>query len=150
MKMTTTLPSALLLALAALAFPAHADTPGKHPYYLHALSDLREARGMLDKLDRPTVEHEEEKALRDIEAAIGEIKHAAIDDGKDIFDHKPVDAHLRRTDRFHRAEELLNKTLQDVAREEDDPAALGLQARIVGHLDSAKRHVHRALEDKLD
>ena len=27
---------------------ANADLPGKHPYYLHALSDLRTARWMLE------------------------------------------------------------------------------------------------------
>ena len=35
-----------LLALVSLA--ANADLPGKHPYYLHALSDLRAARWMLE------------------------------------------------------------------------------------------------------
>ena len=35
------------LLLAVLPFAANADMPGKHPYYLHALSDLRAARWML-------------------------------------------------------------------------------------------------------
>ena len=35
-----------LLALVTLT--ANADLPGKHPYYLHALSDLRAARWMLE------------------------------------------------------------------------------------------------------
>lgn len=149
MKISNSLTLALLAAV-TLSLPACADMPGKHPFYLHAMSDLREARGLMEKLDKPTVDREEEKAILDIEAALHEMKHAAIDDGKDIFDHKPVDKHWRRTDRFHQAEELLNKALSDVAREEDDPAARGLQARIVEHLEAAKRHVHRALEDKLE
>ena len=43
------LKSALLMAAAMLLVSswASADLPGKHPYYLHALSDLRSARWML-------------------------------------------------------------------------------------------------------
>ena len=37
-----------LLTLVALT--ANADLPGKHPYYLHALSDLRAARWMLERM----------------------------------------------------------------------------------------------------
>ena len=75
-----------LLALVALT--ANADLPGKHPYYLHALSDLRAARWMLEH--RPgdaAVSGQEDVAITEIDAAIGEIKRASIDDGKDIHDH---------------------------------------------------------------
>ena len=43
------LKSALLLSAVTLLVSgwASADLPGKHPYYLHALSDLRSARWML-------------------------------------------------------------------------------------------------------
>jgi hypothetical protein len=34
-------------ALVLLATLAHAEVPGQHPYYLHALSDLRAGRWML-------------------------------------------------------------------------------------------------------
>src|ERR1700677_1277708 len=80
-----------LLAVAPLAF-AHADLPGKHPLYLHALSDLRTARWMIEH--RPgdaAVSGHEDVAIQEIDAAIGEVKAAAIDDGKDIHDHPSVD-----------------------------------------------------------
>ena len=42
--------SALVLGvlLSSISFCASADMPGKHPFYLHALSDLRTARWMLE------------------------------------------------------------------------------------------------------
>src|SRR5277367_2415691 len=98
--------AAATVALFAVA-PTWADTPGKHPAYLHALSDLRDARAHLEHFSSDPVDHEEEHAIDHIDKAIGEIKHAAIMDGKDIHDHMPVDAHLNRRDRFHKALELL-------------------------------------------
>src|SRR6201999_2214321 len=109
-----------LLALVSLA--ANADLPGKHPYYLHALSDLRAARWMLEH--RPgdaAVSAQEDVALTEIDKAIGEIKKASIDDGKDLHDHPPVQGVNDRPGRLHKAVELLQKVHSDVAREEDDP-----------------------------
>ena len=79
------------LLLVAVPFAANADMPGKHPAYLHALSDLRAARWMLEH--RPgdaAVSAQEDVAITEIDKAIGEIKKASIDDGKDIHDHPPV------------------------------------------------------------
>ena len=36
------------LLLVAAPFAANADLPGKHPFYLHALSDLRSARWLIE------------------------------------------------------------------------------------------------------
>lgn len=120
---------------AALGF---ADDPGKHPAYLHALSDLRDARAHLDKLtpsDR--LDNEEEHAIREIDAAINEIKKASIDDGKDIADHMPVDAHSDKHGRYHRALELLDKAHHDISEREDDQFAHGLRHRALEHIDAA-------------
>ena len=51
----------------------------------------------------------EEHAIDEIDKAIGEIKRAAIMDGKDVRDHMPVDVHLVRHDRFRKAMELLDE-----------------------------------------
>jgi hypothetical protein len=74
-----------LLVFLAVPFAANADLPGKHPAYLHALGDLRTARWMLEHRpgDAAVSEHED-MAIMEIDKAIGEIKHAAIDDGMDI------------------------------------------------------------------
>lgn len=135
---------------AALANIANLDHHGKHPYYLHALSDLRYARGFLDKLGADDkVDNDSMQAIREIDGAIGEIKRASIDDGKDVHDHPPIDAHLKRTDRFHKAIELLDKSRQDVNQEEDDPASRGLKNRALGHIDAAHRSVDHAISAAL-
>ncbi|MGD0987037.1 MAG: hypothetical protein ABR874_04450 [Candidatus Sulfotelmatobacter sp.] len=120
---------------AALTF---AQAPGMHPAYLHALTDLRHARA---HLENPAATHhmdkEEEHAINEIDKAIEEIKHAAIDDGKNLNDHPPVDARMDRAGRFHRALELLDKAHNDIAREEDYPGARGLRDRALHHIDEA-------------
>jgi hypothetical protein len=131
---------AFVIALcSALSF---ADEPGRHPAYLHALTDLRHARA---HLENPAATHhmdkEEEHAIEEIDKAIEEIRHAAIDDGKDLRDHPPVDARMDRVGRFHRALELLDKAHNDIAREEDDPSVRGLRNRAIHHIDEAHRIV---------
>ncbi len=141
-----------VLAGVALSFvlplAAHADVPGRHPAYLHALSDLRAARWMLEH--RPgdaAVSGQEDVAINQIDAAIGEIKKAAIDDGKDVHDHMGATDVEGRPGRLHKALELLRKTHDDVAREEDDPMVKGLRNRAVGHIDAAIEATRHALGD---
>ncbi len=138
--------AAFLLALTPLA--ANADLPGKHPAYLHALSDLRAARWM--EQHRPgdaAVSAHEDVAITEIDAAIGEIKRAASDDGKNIDDHPSVDVPKNRPGRLHKAMQLLRKVHADVAREEDDPMTRGLRDRAVGHIDAAIKATRGALVD---
>ncbi|HEY4972143.1 MAG TPA: hypothetical protein VII41_00965 [Steroidobacteraceae bacterium] len=137
-----------LAALLALPFAANADMPGKHPAYLHALSDLRAARWMLEH--RPgdaAVSAHEDLAIAEIDKAIGEIKHAAIDDGKDIHDHPAVDVAADHPGHLHKALELLRKVRADVAHEEDDPMTLGLRARAENHINAAVHETEHALGD---
>lgn len=136
------------LVLVALPFAANADLPGKHPYYLHSLSDLRTARWMLEH--RPgdaAVSGQEDVAITEIDKAIGEIKKAAIDDGKDIHDHPNVDVPNDHPGRLHKALELLKKTHSDVNREEDDPMTQGLKGRAVQHIDAAIHATEHAIKD---
>jgi hypothetical protein len=132
-----------------MAVPSWADTAGRHPAYLHALTDLRDARAHLEQIGNDAVIDEQVHAIDHIDKAIGEIKKAAIMDGKNIGDHVPVDAHLARTGRFHKALELLDKAKQDVSGEEDQPDTAGLQMRVRHHIDEARQSVVHAIE-KLD
>ncbi len=132
---------ALVLALGAQATPA----PQRHPAYLHALSDLRDARAHLEHPDRGELRHEEKDAIGEIDKAIDEIKRASIDDGKNLADHAPVDAHLPWAGRLHKALDLLDKAHNDIAKAEDDRAAVGLQHRAMEHIDKAHRHVEEAI-----
>jgi hypothetical protein len=138
----------ILAGLLLLPILAAADLPGKHPYYLHALSDLRAARWMLQH--RPgdaAVSGNEDVAITEIDAAIREIKRAAIDDGKNVDDHPNVDVPADRPGHLHKALELLRKVHSDVAREEDDPVTRGLRDRAVGHIDGAMHATQRAIGD---
>ena len=127
---------------------AYADLPGKHPYYLHALSDLRTARWLLEH--RPgdaAVSGQEDVAIHQIDDAIWDIKKASIDDGKNLKDHPNVDVPNNHPRRLHKAEELLKKVHSDVGREEDDPMAKGLKHRSLQHIDAALGATKRALYD---
>jgi hypothetical protein len=139
-----------LVAAAAVAlvasFPSFADTPGHHPAYLHALSDLRDARAHLEHFTNEPVIAEEDHAIEHIDKAIGEIKQAAIMDGKNIQDHMPVDTHLGRHDRFVKALELLDKAQHDAQGEEDQPDTQGLQLRVLRHIEEARKSVRHAIE----
>jgi hypothetical protein len=138
-----------LLAIGVLALFAPAtmkaqEVPGPHPHYLHALSDLRAARHYLnDGWTWGLVKHEDKDAIREIDAAINEIKRAAIDDGKSLNDPFPIDTHLSPHDRFRKANELLWAAHNDLTKAEDVPEARGLRDRALGHIDEA----HRIVDD---
>jgi hypothetical protein len=137
-----------VLLLLALPFAANADLPGQHPYYLHALSDLRAARWMLEH--RPgdvAVSASEDVGITEIDKAIGEIKRAAIDDGKNVADHPPVDLPNDRPGRLHKALDLLHKAHSDLNREEDDPMTRGLKDRALHHVDEAIHATEGAVGD---
>ncbi len=133
-----------LAAVYGVASAARADTPGRHPMYLHALSDLREARAHLERPSnfQPRGEvWDEQVAIREIDAAIDEIKRAAIWDGKPLSDHPPVDAQLDWRGRMHRSLELLHQAEQDISQAEDNAAVRGLKQRAQMHIGQAIRFV---------
>ena len=133
--------SAFFVTFLAQAKPA----PQRHPAYLHALSDLRFARAHLERPDGGELRQQEKDAIKEIDKAIDEIKKASIDDGKNLNDHPPIDAHLAWGGRLHKALDLLDKAHNDISREEDDPAAVGLQQRAMEHIDKAHKHVEEAI-----
>jgi hypothetical protein len=140
--------TAALLLFAALPFAAHADLPGHHPAYLHALTDLRDARWNLEH--RPgdlAVTIHETKAIAEIDLAIEEAKRAAADDAKNLADRPHEDAHLDRPGRLHHAAELLRKAHGDVDQEEDNPQSRELKHRVLHHIDEALHATERAIHD---
>lgn len=134
-----------IIALAKPSITQAQEVPGPHPAYLHALSDLRAARHYLNDgwAWRP-VKHDDEEAIREIDAAINEIKRAAIDDGKGLNDPFPIDTSLTPHGRFHKANELLWKAHNDLSRAEDVREARGLRNRAIGHVDRAHEIVDNA------
>jgi hypothetical protein len=123
-----------ILVLTSFSFRASADYPGAHPTYLHALTDLRTARYLISLPTPGPLDH---FATDAIDHAIGEIKAAAIDDGKNLNDHPPIDATLDNAGRFHKALELLDKVHKDISTEEDNVYAQGLQGRALHHVTEA-------------
>jgi hypothetical protein len=137
--------ASFLLVPAIWAATAQPPAPATHPAYLHALQDLRHARAHLQRPDGGELREQESKAIHEIDEAIKEIKKASIDDGKDLNDHPPVDAHMDWGGRLHRALELVDKAHSDVAQEEDNGFAQGLQARAIMHIDKAHHHIEEAI-----
>jgi hypothetical protein len=123
--------------------------PASHPAYLHALSDLRMARALLTRPTRDAeVKWDENRAIAKLNAAIREINEAAIDDGKPIEDHPPIDARMRHRDRIRTAIDLMEKAARDIEQREDNDFARGLRGRAVGHLHDAVRWSREAIEDR--
>jgi hypothetical protein len=83
------------------------------------------------------VSAQEDIAVTEIDKAIGEIKRAAAEDGKNLAAPTVPDVPPDNAGRLHRALELLRKVHGDVAREEDDPYTRGLRDRAVTHIDAA-------------
>lgn len=119
--------------------------PGKHPGYLHALTDLRAARWFLyHQPGDSRVSGDEDVGITETDAAINEIKRASIDDGKDINDHPAVDI-KEHGSRLLKAIETLKKAHADVSGEEDNPDVRELRHRALEHIDRAlhaAEHAH--------
>jgi MFS superfamily sulfate permease-like transporter len=124
-----------------------ADTPGRHPRYMHARSDLRTAQWYLNVREEPNVTRNLRAAYEEVEKAIHEIDHAAVIDHKDLEDHPHVDTNLDRHGRFRKIVALLRSARADIEHEEDNPAASRWRDDAYRHIDAALEFVHRAARD---
>lgn len=123
--------------------------PGHHPGYLHALTDLRSARWLMDHQPGDTrVYVHEDLGVREIDAAIGEIKHASIDDEKDLHDHPAMDV-TEHGSRLLKAIEALKKARDDISGEEDNPGARELRHHALAHVNHALKEAEAAHRDWL-
>jgi hypothetical protein len=137
-----------LLATATIAtvinVSAWADLPGKHPGYIHSLTDLRAARWLLSHQPADAkVYGDEDVAIQQINAAIGEIIKASISDGKNIDDHPNLDVQEHGS-RLQRSIESLKKARADISGEEDNPEVRDLRLRALQHIDIAVQAAERA------
>ena len=119
--------------------------PGLHPHYLSAISDLRYARALLYRPDWRDIMRDQRAAVDEIDHAIDEAKRAAIDDGKNIDDHPPIDRGLGWEGRFRKAMELLDSANRDLSFEEDNRAASAWRGAAMRHVQAAKDFVARAM-----
>jgi hypothetical protein len=121
---------------------------GDHPRYLHAISDMKYARSLVQRPDAANVQADEGVAVRELDAAIHEISEAAKEDWKPVNDHPPVDAGIARPGRFNEALKVLDKTWADLNKEEDNGEARMLRNRALKHLELAREWIKRAIADK--
>jgi hypothetical protein len=113
--------------------------PGKHPGYLHSLTDLRASRWFLyHQPGDSIVSADEDVAITEIDAAIGEIKKASIDDAKNLNDHPAVDI-KEHGSRLLKSIETLKKAHADIDQEEDNPDVRELRHHALEHIDKAIR-----------
>lgn len=125
-----------------------ADTPGRHPRYMHARSDLRAAQWYLNVREEPNVTRNLHAAYEEVERAVGEIDRAAVLDRKNLEDHPHVDTNLDRHGRFRKIVALLRSARNDIEHEEDNPAANAWRDAAFRHIDAALRFVKRAAADQ--
>ena len=147
--MRTLLQSAFLAIPLVLCTPAFADDIGQHPHYLHALSDLRAAQWQVDhrRAEDGQVREDELVASDESSAAIQVVRRAAMADDKDMNFSPPPDTNLGYDGRLHAMIDLLRRAREDVARQEDNPAARGLQRMAILHIDAAIHAAERAIND---
>ena len=116
----------VLAAAGCVVAPPPPPPAPHHPAYLHALTDLRDARWNLEhRAGDAAVSTQEDVAIVEIDRAINDARTAAMEDGKNIANHPPEDAHVDRRGRLHHAAELLRKARQDVAQGESNGAGGG-------------------------
>src|SRR6202451_790750 len=121
-----------ILSMAALAVVAmmipiggKADTPGRHPRYLRARSDLRAVQWLSRVHEERNVMRNLKRCDEEIEAGIHEIDMASVIDRRALEDQPHIDAHLDRNGRFRKMMELLDSARRDIGQEEDNPRAIG-------------------------
>lgn len=144
MRFLKTVGSALGLTaflLFALATPARAE----HPAYLHALSNLRQARALLQTDNRPGRVEARNHAIEEIDKAIQEVKRAVHEEGKDTRWAPPPAAQGDPDRPLRSALGLLNDAHSDVAHGVDESTFQGLQERALHHIDEAIHAVDHAI-----
>jgi hypothetical protein len=139
--------SALLALPLLVSGLAMAQMPGRHPHYIHALSDLRAAQWQIDHRRPEDGEMREDElvASDEVAAAIHSTTTAAAADAKDLGWNPPPDAPPAYDGRLHAALDLLHAAHNDLSLPEDDPAARFQQRLATLRVDAAIHATERAL-----
>jgi hypothetical protein len=147
--MKNTLRTAAFVVLAfAAPLAANAQAPGAHPAYVHAMSDLRAARFLIEHHPSDWKQSlDEHAAVAEIDRALHDLTQAAIDDGKNPNDHPPVDERPDQPGRLHQALDFLHKAHDDIAQEEDNGWANGLRSHSIHHIDVAIGKIRHAIHE---
>ena len=132
--------SVILAAFALLTFLCLLTaTPvrAQHPAYLHALSDLRTARGYLNMPARPATRDACKHAVKEISRAIDDIAKAVSDYGRDPNVTPPPQGAGSANTPIHSAIRLMKEARADIEHGRDLPENHGLREHSIEHIDKA-------------
>jgi hypothetical protein len=145
--MKTLLLGATLALPLFVSSPAMADEAGRHPHYIHALSDLRAAQWQIDhrRPEDGEVREDEQVSSDEVALAIRSVTEAAARDGKDLGFQPPPDAPMAYGGRLRAAIDLLRAAHDDLAMPEDDPVARAQQHAALLRIDASLHAAQRAV-----
>ena len=137
----------LLTSILVSAQGAASGNASEHPGYLHALTDLRLARAVLERREGwGRASTDQARAIYEINAAITELSQGAAEESKKLSRMPPIDQHWEPEDRVHRALEALGQARQAITGEEDSPMAFGWRDRTFRHIEMAQQATTSVLE----
>jgi len=135
------------LAVIAVASPMLADTPGPHPPYLRARSDLRVAERIMMVRDEPNVMRDLQAAVDRVRQAIQLIDQAAMIDRKWIDDNPQIDTYPDRRGRFRAIYQMLEGAKRDLSGAEVNLSAVGWRNAAINKVNEAENFVRKAASD---
>ena len=144
MRMFNKLAAAVFGLSAFLIFALGTPAQAQRPHYLHALSNLREARELLQTDNRPGARFERERAIEEIDRAIEEVKAAVRDEGMNPH-RTPPPAGGDPNRPLRSALTLLDDARRDIASGTDETGHIGLQERALHHVDEARHALDHAI-----
>ena len=142
--LTTVVFAMLALVLFAPAKLATAQAPA----YLHAISDLRQARDYVGTDNRPTFRGHLSEAANQITAAIKDLKVVVIDEGKNPDWTPPPQSTGDANGPVHAALRLLQEARDDVSRGRDAPENAGLRERSLDHIERARHELQSIINEQ--
>jgi hypothetical protein len=145
MRLIKSLATAGFGLLAFLLFALGTPAQAQRPHYLHALSNLREARELLQTDNRPGFIGERDRAIGEIDRAIDEVRAAVRDEGRNPHHALPPQSQGDPNHPLRSALTLLNEAREDIASGVDETGYQGLQMRALRHIDEARRALDHAM-----
>ena len=147
MRIFKTLATSVLGLSAFLLFALGTPAQAQHPRYLHALSDLREARELLQMDHRPGFVGARDRAIEEIDRAIHEVSEAVRDEGRNPHRTPPPQSGGDPNRPLRSALTLLDEARGDIAFGTDESGHIGLQMRALHHVDEAREALRHALHE---
>ena len=144
MRMFKQLTAAAFGLSAFLLFALGTPAQAQRPHYLHALSNLREARELLQTDTRPGFMGARDRAIEEIDRDIHEVSAAVRDEGRNPH-HAPPAAGGDPNRPMRSALNLLNEARGDIASGTDETGHRGLQMRALQHIDEARHTLEHAM-----